>query len=666
MSRFPHATRGASVLAALVLAAFLASIALLVQQGSPIALSSKPQSMQAQAANTTNNTSPSTQTKSQFDCTKSAGYDVKVTDSGQITSVPVCPGIKSSASGIAYPDSPNSTQLASYFGSDLRNSRGGGRCVLGPDGKNLVPAANWKCVQQTCHSSASGRNGTQTTTTCSYAYNSGTEKSDGAASVPASTPNADIARAAVDGDPAAQAKVQELLKTDPSFNQTMADAYSDKEQDIQGQLQQVTDQYDSVLKQLAGCTGSSSAQCQDLNTQKAALEQQGNDLNQQYQDLTATEKKLTPDLAGWCASSGADCGAVPPPNTTCSGPNCNSNQPYNPPSGGDGNTFGNGNSAACMACQQNPNNGNACMQCKGSGPGGFGGQGGPQGGQPNNGQQCRPQYFCSGNTVMYAQCYNLQQGNAQQVQQCQQGYSCQNNSCQPQAIYGYCADGRTPRSAPAQQQPPASSCTVGTWQDTSNGCQTNWQCIPGNGGTSSTTPTAQLSCQPLSAVSGSTVSFSYACAGGATDIAASGFPITATTLSGNATTTIQKPAGGNSVAYSLSCINKSVSPAATASAQCTVQVGNASIVLVATPDRVAQSETDTTKKQSTIGWVTSGMQACTIADPDFSDWTSQQAGNTSVSGAATSPVITTTTTFTLTCTTLAGTTASSSVKVLSI
>jgi hypothetical protein len=95
-------------------------------------------------------------------------------------------------------------------------------------------------------------------------------------------------------------------------------------------------------------------------------------------------------------------------------------------------------------------------------------------------------------------------------------------------------------------------------------------------------------------------------------------------------------------------------------------VGNAAIVLVATPEKIAKTETEDLKRKSTIGWVTSGMQSCVISNTDFADWTTAQAGNTSISGAAVSPIITADTTFKLTCQTLGGATASSTVKVLSI
>ena len=646
MSRFPYtSSRGASVLAALVLAAFLASIAMLVQEGSPIAYTNSQTAAggnpalatpTAQPAVTASASQPQQKPASTTDCNAAPnlGYDIKLHADGTLEKVAVCTmhHLRSSNAGTKkYPSQPT----AADFGSAA------GRCI---GTSSTLPSSDWRCVIATCklQTQSVGR-AAYNQETCQYAYND-----KGPASKDSPVSGGPSSSAPVQGDPnvGEQANPKEtgsLEKETGSLQQeAFKRAFEEQKKAIEEKVNSLNDDYAKNLEELAqsGCDASPTRKCTQINLVQSGIQDEIKRLTEQYNELN----KLTPNTGEPCDSN-HNCTVItktqgpPPPNEQ--NPIPKDFPPYDPNYKNNSQTgFG-----------QPPHQ-----------PGGSGGGGPQNGGQP----QCQPRYFCNGNSVMYAQCYNLQQGNAQMVLQCQQGYSCQNNSCQPQAIYGYCADGRTPRMAPAQQQPPASSCTVGTWQDTSNGCQTSWQCVPSGGTTGGSAPTAQLSCEPLSAISGTTISFSYACAGGATDIVASGFSIAPTTLAGNATTTIQKPAGGNSVTYSLSCINKSISPATTASAQCTVQVGNASIVLVATPDRVSQSETDTVKKQVTIGWVTSGMQACTIANPDFVDWTNQQAANTSVAGAATSPVISTTTTFALTCTTLAGTTASSTVKVLSI
>jgi hypothetical protein len=60
------------------------------------------------------------------------------------------------------------------------------------------------------------------------------------------------------------------------------------------------------------------------------------------------------------------------------------------------------------------------------------------------------------------------------------------------------------------------------------------------------------------------------------------------------------------------------------------------------------------------------MQSCVISSADLPSWSDSQASITSVAGAVTTPVIDADTTFKLTCQTLGGTEASSTVKVLAI
>jgi len=274
-----------------------------------------------------------------------------------------------------------------------------------------------------------------------------------------------------------------------------------------------------------------------------------------------------------------------------------------------------------------------------------GGGGSSSGGQQPQ-QQCQPRYFCNNSNVMYASCYNLQPGNAQAVQQCPQGYSCVqgSNSCQPS------------NTCNPPPQPAASLCTVGSWTPiiSANGCVANWQC--GANGTNGA-PTAQLVCQPKIADAGMSITLSYACTN-ATASSGSGFD-TGNQLSGSTTTVIQVPSdGSNQVNYTLVCTNTSASENVplSSSAQCGVQTGKPAIMLVATPQNVPSGQ------QAAIGWVTAGQQSCTIADADYSDWTAQNAGNTSIAGVATTPPITHDTTVTLTCKTVGGATQQGSVN----
>lgn len=192
----------------------------------------------------------------------------------------------------------------------------------------------------------------------------------------------------------------------------------------------------------------------------------------------------------------------------------------------------------------------------------------------------------------------------------------------------------------------------------SNGCVTNWQCNAGSGNNSQL-PVAQLSCQPKVADSGMTISFSFACTN-ANASSGNGFD-TVGALSGTSTAVVQQPAdGSNTVSYGLTCTKGSGASMLSSSAQCAVQTGKPSIMLVSTPERVQNG------RQANIGWVTSGQQSCVISNPDYTDWTAQNAANTSIAGAVTTPVITHDTTFTLTCKTVGGASQTSSVKLFVI
>jgi hypothetical protein len=94
-----------------------------------------------------------------------------------------------------------------------------------------------------------------------------------------------------------------------------------------------------------------------------------------------------------------------------------------------------------------------------------------------------------------------------------------------------------------------------------------------------------------------------------------------------------------------------------ASAQCSVQINQPAIDLVADPQAVPSGDT------SSIGWVTAGMQSCVISSPDDATFTSANASNTSVSGVAQSDAITGPTRFTLTCQTLGGQTKTATTQV---
>jgi hypothetical protein len=218
-----------------------------------------------------------------------------------------------------------------------------------------------------------------------------------------------------------------------------------------------------------------------------------------------------------------------------------------------------------------------------------------------------------------------------------------------QPCYNPNAASQCTSSQPAQPDP--SQCTVGSWKPLYSGaCIVNWQCVPNNG--NGVQPTAQLSCQPQVADVGMSVAVSYLC-NNATGSQGSGFD-TGSAMSGTTTVTIQTPpAGANTATYGLTCTNGSL----TASNQCSIQVSQPSIVLVANPQQVNKGDT------TSIGWVTSGMQACTISSPEQSDFTTRNQNNQSVNGVASSSPIEAQTDFVLNCSTLGGGTKSATVTV---
>lgn len=215
-------------------------------------------------------------------------------------------------------------------------------------------------------------------------------------------------------------------------------------------------------------------------------------------------------------------------------------------------------------------------------------------------------------------------------------------------LFGGDDDESQTQSCPrAPSQPDASQCTSGSWRPTSamqNGCTTGWQCVSSTGGgASNPKPTAQLTCTPQIVESGSPVKLNFTC-GNSTASRGTGFD-TGGAPSGTATAVASPPEGENLATYTLTCLNQSV----TTSAQCRVQINKSQIILVTNPSKVTSGET------SLIGWITSGMKSCTVSSLEQQDFTTRNAGNTSVNGAATTSPITGLTHFQLDCQTHSGT-----------
>jgi hypothetical protein len=261
-------------------------------------------------------------------------------------------------------------------------------------------------------------------------------------------------------------------------------------------------------------------------------------------------------------------------------------------------------------------------------------------------------------------CTSDQNAYNQQLQQYQQQMTLYNQQLQQYNYQSYLAQQQgylpPPQPTPPQQpcftqsgspvqcttspaQPDPAGCQGGTWRPTAqsgNSCITGWQCVPGNG---SGAPTAQLSCQPQVADVGMSIAISFSC-GNATGSAGQGFD-TANRLSGSASTTIANPpAGATKATFGLQCINGSVP----ATASCSVDIARPSIILVANPKVVAENAS------STIGWITTGMQSCTVSSPDLPEFTALNAMSTTTGGAAITPPLSQSATFLLHCTTLGG------------
>lgn len=155
-------------------------------------------------------------------------------------------------------------------------------------------------------------------------------------------------------------------------------------------------------------------------------------------------------------------------------------------------------------------------------------------------------------------------------------------------------------------------------------------------------PTASISCQPKVADVGMSVAITYSC-GNSTSSVGNGFT-TDGALSGATSTIVNAPQNAKAMNFQITCLNQ----AATAREECSVEIARPSIVLVANPQTVPSGEA------STIGWVTSGMQSCTVSSPQMLDFTTRNAARTNANGSATTSPITDTVDVVLKCATAAG------------
>ncbi len=250
--------------------------------------------------------------------------------------------------------------------------------------------------------------------------------------------------------------------------------------------------------------------------------------------------------------------------------------------------------------------------------------------------------------------YQQQQYNYQQQYNMQYGYS---NSAMPPQPPVPCRPGNGSGTGtggtngtgvggvcqPLSSQPDPAACPTGAWRpmttSLSNGsvCPV-WQCVAA----SSSVPTAQLTCDPGVVENGTKVNISYTCTNSKSS---TGFGfVTNGSTSGATSTIINAPEGATAANFTLRCENGQV----TAGAQCSVQVAKVSISLRHVPEKVVEGE------PALIGWVTTGMDSCTISSPDQPEFTARNASITKVAGIATSSPITGKTDFYLNCKTVTG------------
>ncbi|OGG76144.1 hypothetical protein A3H74_01865 [Candidatus Kaiserbacteria bacterium RIFCSPLOWO2_02_FULL_51_13] len=159
--------------------------------------------------------------------------------------------------------------------------------------------------------------------------------------------------------------------------------------------------------------------------------------------------------------------------------------------------------------------------------------------------------------------------------------------------------------------------------------------------------TAELSCAPKLADIGQSVALAFACRN-AKEAKGEGFD-TGGKLEGGVTVAVLPPEEGNgtlsSVTYKLMCTDASGKEA---SNTCTVRVNKTTIVLVANPKEVASGES------ANIGWVTIGMESCTLSSPQLPAFTESQKNKKNTSGVVKTPSLTQNTDFELACETKAG------------
>lgn len=434
--------------------------------------------------------------------------------------------------------------------------------------------------------------------------------------------------------------LQDVLQDKQIATQNAQDALKSATANCDGQLSGCNVAIDQQIADAAGlqCSSTqgsgSNTQCV-VDAQKASdqLSSQQKSLNDQLGQLEKAQVGLTPGgFQGPC-----------PAGQTNNGSTCVSTTQTQQSSntGGGNSTFGGGLDGLLKGLAQ-----------------GFGQSMAQQQQRPNSSGtgSSAPAQACSTDSAVYAQQQQQYQSAMQQYNYQLQQYNAQLQANSYNASNGYyvtvpqqpqmpspCYPSTQQQCSVQPTQPSSTSCSGGSWTPQYSGnCVVGWRCS--NLG-------ASISCQPQTADVGMQVAISYSCAQGTAT--GSGFT-TSNASAGTSTATVAQPADGtNTITYGLTC----TSGVTTSGAQCSVQIVQPSITLVANPRTIASGKT------SLLGWITTGMKSCVMSSPNDAAFTSQNSSNTSVNGTAQTLPATSTQQYILNCQTFSGGTKSASTTV---
>lgn len=654
MKRF--ASRGYSILAALVFVAVLSSIAaavnILGSSGDPIAMISaagsiakvdpgvKPTQIQAPQLGT------GQEAGSERQCTPGFDYKVSrsVTGNPTITPVLVCPkpgqgpGQQQNIEPNAQPANGGFQSASAVLAAGGSDTAGEGtfglrndpqRCRIAPNMKppQYEPKPGFKCKIRYCIPIG----GSAGDGACIDTQGGVDEKQKlDPATIQNSLRGDLIASVMQDTPPSEQSKILRELGVTQSEQAGLNSVYSEYKTIAQAEIQKNQNELDRLRQYIDSCSDCSTSDLKPHQDRVAALEQKNAELAKRMEALKSAETStVTPPSRPPGAPGGPP---LPPPDPR-------KQQTFPDPGPDDSRSGGGGNPLGALGSLLS-------NFAKGFARSGAG-QGAPCPADPNAYQQQQQQY------QMELQQYNLalQQYNYQQ----ERAYYFGGTPPEPPMAPVPCSPNPNANSCPAAPPQPSTACS-GSWRPVmtqqSNGrqCPSSWQCVPSN----ATPPTAELSCQPKVVDVGMTVALTFACANATGSTGGGAGFDTNNETSGSRNVKIENPpSSASGINFGITCRNQNL----TAKAECAVQIARPAIVLLANPRIVPSGEL------SRIGWVTSGMSSCIVSSPQMPGFTQQNANNTSVNGVATTSPITRDTTVVLTCQTLGGGTKAASTTI---